>query len=181
MQLQLKGRSELLLWEVILLVVLVAWLACSLFLDGVVMPTLYGAGMMQQAGFASAGYALFEVFNHLELLAGAIVFTGFLGLEQPCWPVNRRHCLIMAAVLFIIPWVYTYGLTPQMGSLGMVLNELGEPLGDRAAASLPQSMQMMHWGYWSLELFKVGMALALLRQLFQGVVQLVRFSTFAEE
>ncbi|MFM7426654.1 MAG: hypothetical protein ACKO7W_16945 [Elainella sp.] len=109
--------------------------------------------MMTQPGFASAGYSLFWVFNHLELLCAASVLTSVLVLRQTA-PLPR-WILPAAGVLLAIALIYTYGLTPQMSALGLQLNWF-EP------TEVPTAMNQLHGGYWLLELLKLGLGGALL-------------------
>lgn len=140
-------------WHTIGLATLAVWLSGSLLLDLLLMPTLYSAGMMSQPGFASAGYSLFWVFNHLELLCAALVLTSVLVVRQAAG--LPRWFLPAAAVLLVIALVYTYGLAPQMSALGLQLNWF-EP------SEVPTAMNQLHGGYWLLELLKLGLSGALL-------------------
>ena len=65
-------------WPTIVMFTLGFWLSGSLILDTVIIPSLLAAGMMAESGFASAGYLLFSIFNHIELVCGALVLTGCL-------------------------------------------------------------------------------------------------------
>ncbi|MFM7353457.1 MAG: hypothetical protein ACKO1G_10510, partial [Microcystis aeruginosa] len=53
-------------WTTLAMVVLGFWLSASFVIDLIILPSLSVAGMMTQNGFASAGYLLFGIFNHLE-------------------------------------------------------------------------------------------------------------------
>lgn len=129
------------------------WLSSSVLLDFIVMPNMYAAGMLAQPGFASAGYRLFEVFNHLEVVCAALVLTGMLILRNG---VGDRWQIYLAAGLLAIPLIYTYGLTPEMGALGLQLDQF-------QVQETPALMNQMHGGYWLLEVLKLGMASALLK------------------
>jgi hypothetical protein len=146
-------------WSSLVMFALGFWLSTSLLLDAVIIPSLSAAGMMNQAGFASAGYLLFGIFNRIELVCAAIILTGFL--------VFRRHhslshlregwSIALATVLLVIPLIYTYILTPQMSGLGLQLN-----LADTAQVMSP-AMISMHGSYWFLEVVKFLAGLTLLR------------------
>jgi hypothetical protein len=140
-------------WHTIGLATLAVWLSGSLLLDFVLMPTMYSAGMMTQLGFASAGYSLFWIFNHLELLGAALVLTSVLVVRQTT--ELPRWFLPAAGLLFAIALVYTYGLTPQMSALGLQLNWF-------ETTEVPTAMNQLHGGYWLLELLKLGLGAALL-------------------
>ncbi len=147
-------------WHTIGLATLAVWLSGSLLLDFLLMPTMYSAGMMSQPGFASAGYSLFWVFNHLELLCAALVLTSVLVVRQtgllPRWFVPA------AVALLTIALVYTYGLTPQMSALGLQLNWFEAP-------EVPTTMNRLHGGYWLLELLKLGLATTLLSRSYRWI------------
>ncbi len=142
------------LWRKSIIVVLVAWLGASLLLDFVIMPSLYGAGMMDSSGFAMAGDMIFSVFNRIELLAGSVVLTGCLiwsAINSP-HPLKQQSVLLAtAALLMAIPLVYTYGLTPNMSALGIQLNLF-------ETATIPTQMDQLHHVYWGLELLKLTAA-----------------------
>ena len=147
-------------WQPIVLLSLATWFGASLLLDLLVMPTLYAGGMMETSEFASTGYALFGEFNHVELLLGATALTGLLAITQPLSQdssnLNARNtwrAIWPALLLFIIPLLYTYGLTPQMSALGLSL--------DGSLAEAPAAMTAMHIAYWGMEMLKFG-AIALL-------------------
>lgn len=153
-------QSQLLPWQQLVLLTLAGWFGASLLLDLLVMPTLYSGGMMTQSGFASTGYALFESFNHVELLLGSVVLTGLMVVvqQQDSTMPNQgetSHWRVLwpALLLFSIPLLYTYGLTPYMSALGLPLTE---------AAEVPSSMDAMHGLYWGLEMMKVSMISLLL-------------------
>jgi uncharacterized membrane protein len=143
-------------WRTIVLASLAFWLSGSLILDLVMMPGLYAAGMMTQSGFASAGYSIFWVFNHLEVLCAALVLTGVLVLDHISGTLGNRWMVPAAFGLLMIALVYTYGLTPEMSALGMQLNWF------ESASDVPAAMNQMHQSYWLLELLKVGLGGALL-------------------
>lgn len=145
-------------WQKAILVSLGFWLSSSLLLDWVIIPSLYGAGMMSQSGFATASYSVFWIFNRLELLCAALVLTGLLVLRntQNGSRLVGSKVIILSLLLLIIALIYTYILTPQMSALGMHLN-LFEPLSGK-----PLGMTQMHEGYWVLEAAKLTLGGTLL-------------------
>ncbi|MDY7012764.1 MAG: DUF4149 domain-containing protein [Cyanobacteriota bacterium] len=155
-----SNPSDRINWQVIVLFALGFWLSGSLLLDFVIVPSLFATGMMSQAGFASAGYSLFGLFNRIELVCAALVLTGFLAL-------NRRHLLsghrerrtiILSALLLAIAIIYTYIFTPQMSSLGLQLNWF-----ESNNVAMSPAMAQMHGAYWCLELLKFVSGVLLLR------------------
>ena len=81
-------------WDSAVLFLAVFWLGGSLIIDFVVMPMLYMSGMMTAPGFASAGYSLFELFNHVEMLLSGLMLTGVLqDTETPLSSVTRRRTM----------------------------------------------------------------------------------------
>lgn len=132
--------------------VLAFWLSSSILLDFVVMPNMYAAGMMAQPGFATAGYQLFEVFNHLEVVCAALILTGILIVRS----AGTRWPIYLAVGLLAITLIYTYGLTPEMSALGLQLDQF-------QVREAPALMNQMHSGYWLLEALKLGMTATLLK------------------
>ncbi len=139
------------MWQFVVMVALAFWLSGSVILDTVIMPTLYTSGMMNEPGFAIAGYSIFWVFNRVELFCAALVLTGSLVLcrtvESPTKP--DRRIVFLAALLLLVTLVCTYGLAPQMGTLGLQLN-LFNPVTET-----PALMNSLHLGYWLLDVLKV--------------------------
>ncbi len=149
-------------WSTIIMFALGFWLSSSSILDFIIIPSLSAAGMMQNSGFASAGYLIFGTFNKIELLCAALVLTGFLVLRFTRFIPDRelnqeRWSLILSVLLLAIASTYTYVLTPQMIGLGMQLN-LFETI-----STLPSAMVSMHEIYWLLEAIKLIAAATLLR------------------
>ena len=153
-------QSNRINWQVIILFALGFWLSGSLLLDFVIVPGLFATGMMSQAGFASAGYSIFGLFNRIELICAALVLTGFLAL-------NRRHLLphhqqrwaiVLSALLLTIAIIYTYIFTPQMSSLGLQLNWF-----ESSRVAMSPAMAQIHGAYWGLELLKFVSGATLLR------------------
>lgn len=135
-------------WQPAVLLTLGFWLAASLFLDWVIMPSLYISGMMTQASFTTVGYVIFWNFNRVELLSAAVVLTGVLALSKT--QVNwRRNGIILSVMLLVIALLDTYFLTPQMSAIGVNLN-----LFD-VETTIPATMNLLHGGYWVLEVVKL--------------------------
>lgn len=144
-------QSKQPIWQTILMLTLGLWLGGSLILDWVVMPSLYVSGMMTQAGFTTAGYAIFWNFNRIELLAAAVVLTSVLTLNQTAFITNnwRRGAVILASLLLGIALVNTYFLTPQMCATGVQLNLF------ESAREIPTTMNQLHAAYWFMEAVKL--------------------------
>lgn len=138
--------------QTILFAVLAFWLSGSLFLDGVVMPTLYASGMMTAPGFASAGYSLFWLFNRVELLCAAVVLTSVLVLRYTRHPWNRsgQITILLSILLLSVALMDTYGLAPQMSALGLRLDWFTD------SSEPPALMNQLHAGYWLLETLKLA-------------------------
>lgn len=138
-------------WQTAVIFTLAFWLGASLILDLVIMPGLYASGMMSQAGFASAGYAIFWVFNRIELLCAALVVTGVLVLDRIHFFAGSksRTAIFLSFILLILALVYTYALTPEMSALGLNLN-LFDP-----ATEVPTKMSLLHESYWVMEVIKL--------------------------
>lgn len=135
-------------WQPAVLLTLGFWLAASLFLDWVIMPSLYISGMMTQASFTTVGYVIFWNFNRVELLSAAVVLTGVLALSKT--QVNwHRNGIILSVLLLVIALLDTYFLTPQMSAIGVNLN-----LFD-VETTIPATMNLLHGGYWVLEVVKL--------------------------
>ncbi|MGK7891141.1 MAG: hypothetical protein AB4042_17570 [Leptolyngbyaceae cyanobacterium] len=144
--------SPVLSWQSVVLFGLAIWLSCSVLMDVVVMPSLYATGMMDQPGFASAGYSIFWVFNRIELVFAALVLTGVLALYfllQPTHPVGRG-AIALAMFLLAIPLIYTYALMPNISALGLDLTPFS--LSEQFSTAISQ----LHRDYFGLELFKLA-------------------------
>ncbi|WP_448573535.1 DUF4149 domain-containing protein [Trichothermofontia sp.] len=149
--LELKERD----WRSLALLTLGFWLSGSVLLDLVIMPVLYTTGMMSDANFATTGYTLFNVFNHIEVFCAALVLTIMLVFRYlhvqvatklarwENWSVSLAIGLLGVALLF------TYLLTPQMGAMGIQLNLF------QAAVETPAGMNQLHGIYWALEVLKL--------------------------
>ncbi|PSF36860.1 hypothetical protein C7H19_12595 [Aphanothece hegewaldii CCALA 016] len=146
-------------WPTLVMFTLGFWLSASLILDLVIMPSLSASGMMAQNGFASAGYSLFGIFNRIELVCAATILSGFLIFSRNHTLIHLRQTwlIALAGVLFVIPLIYTYILTPQMSGLGLSLNAFD------TVQTMPTGMIYLHEGYWVLEAIKFIAGLTLLR------------------
>lgn len=147
-------------WSAVVIIAVAFWLSALTILDLVIIPSLSSAGMMANSSFASAGYVLFEVFNHLEIVCAAIILTGVLSYHHLIHKYNYRS-IALAIALLLITLIDTYFLTPQMSGLGLSLNLFdAEPLMSKA-------MIYLHQSYWVLDLVKLFSCLFLLRYCYQ--------------
>ena len=145
-ELHSRGFSQ----RAILSTILVFWLSGSLLLDLMIMPSFYASGMMATADFATAGYTLFWIFNRVEILCAALLLTGVLVLgnhQSQTSKVDLR--VVLASLMLAIVLVYTYGLTPQMTTLGLQLDLFNTP-------DIPATMSQLHGTYWFLEILKLA-------------------------
>ncbi len=147
-------------WTKYLFYVLLGWLTAGLLLDFVVMPSLYIAGMMTSSDFAGAGYVLFGLFNHCEIMAGAVVLTGVLVLlsEGVLDYYNRIATIIEGLTLLTIALFYTYCLTPAMSALALSLD--GSEL-----IEVTRAMNILQFEYWALEVIKFSLLFLFVRRL----------------
>lgn len=144
-------------WRTTLALALSLWLGGTLLLDLVVMPSMFASGMMLEPGFASAGYLLFHNFNCIEVLLAALSLTGLLAwnYSSDLHLLESKTTLIFTVLLFLIPFVYLYGLSPWMSSMSLPLN-----LFD--GTSIPTAMFPLQGFYWVLESLKLAAIVALL-------------------
>ena len=156
-------------WSTVIMFVLGFWLSGSLVLDCLIVPGMMTSGMMQEPGFASAGYLIFGTFNHIELLCAATVLAGCL-VYRYGYRLNSeidRKAIFVASILLVISLAYTYVFTPQMSSMGMTLDLF------TTVKTAPSSMAVMHLAYWSLEAIKLIAAATLLRTFFRNSCSIV--------
>ncbi|ELR98009.1 hypothetical protein [Gloeocapsa sp. PCC 73106] len=147
-------------WSAIVIITIAFWLSGITILDLLVIPSLSSAGMMSQSGFASAGYVLFGIFNHLEIVCAAIILTGILSFRHLSQKFDAWS-ILMAIALLLIALIDTYLLTPQMSGLGLSLNVFEvEPL-------MSPMMVYLHQSYWFLDLFKLFACIFLLRYCYE--------------
>ena len=156
-------------WSTIMIFALGFWLSTSLLLDCLIIPGLLSSGMMNQEGFASAGYLIFGTFNHVELICGALVLSGCLVFNfQKTGNVGNFDKYVFAAfALVAIALSYTYFLTPQMSGLGLTLD------GFSNIETASNSMGMMHFAYWGLEIVKIVLATSLLSKFYRNSCNLI--------
>ncbi|HHP7246032.1 MAG TPA: DUF4149 domain-containing protein [Elainellaceae cyanobacterium] len=140
-------------WQTAIILTLALWLGGSLILDLVIMPGMYASGMMEQSGFAAAGYSIFEAFNHIEVFSAAVVLTGLLAIQHGASQLVQRArlAIALASLLLVITLIYLYGLTPEMSALGLNLDRFESP------PSVPAAMGLMHGSYWVLEICKLAL------------------------
>lgn len=163
-------------WDVLVLAVATFWLSSSVLLDFFMMPMMYESGMMNEPGFASAGYGMFWLFNRVELLCAAAVLSGLLALRHRFGSSDGRFdgrgavasgsrsrwALMISGVLLAIAFTYTYFLTPHMSALGINLSgNFSEPA--------PQAMGYLHALYWGLEAIKLFAAGWLIKLCYRDV------------
>jgi Domain of unknown function (DUF4149) len=153
-------------WQAIVMVALIFWLSGSLILDIVIMPSLYVSGMMTSPEFAAAGNLMFWGFNRVELICAALASTGLMVLSHLAkdFGKGRRPAIILSLVLLAIALIDTYALTPQMSALGMQLNLF------ESAAEVPSGMNLLHQGYFGLEVLKLAVGGTLLSWCYQNQV-----------
>jgi hypothetical protein len=157
-------------WSTAIMVALGFWLSGSLVFDFLIVPGMLTTGMMNESGFASAGYVIFGTFNHVELLCAATILAGCL-VYRFGDSFNQRvsyKSVLTAATLLAIALVYTYIFTPQMSSAGMPLDMFAN-----SSQTTSSTMMVMHLAYWSLEVIKLVCAGALLRTFFRNSCSLV--------
>ncbi|ABA20869.1 conserved hypothetical protein [Trichormus variabilis ATCC 29413] len=135
-------------WQTATLFALGFWLSASLVLDWVIMPSLYLSGMMLQEGFTTAGYAIFWIFNRLELLSAAVVLTGIL-VWSKTHTQGKVNMTVIAVMLLAIALLNTYFFTPQMSAIGVNLNLFA------TESAIPATMNLLHGGYFILEVVKL--------------------------
>ncbi|MBO3461480.1 DUF4149 domain-containing protein [Aetokthonos hydrillicola Thurmond2011] len=147
-------------WQTIAMLTVGFWLSASVFLDWVIMPSLYFSGMMSQDSFSTVGYVIFWNFNRIELLAAGLVLTSVLALCRTQHNSSRVG-IALAVVLLGIALVETYLLTPQMSAIGLNLNLFEE------VTQVPADMNLLHSFYWVLEAIKLVAGGTLLSQCFR--------------
>jgi hypothetical protein len=148
-------RNKQINWSTIIMFALGFWLSASLTLDILVIPGLATTGMMNQAGFASAGYVIYGIFNRVELLCAALVLTSCLVLNRDR---QQKWSIGLASILLGIALAYTYILIPQMSGIGMQFNILETS----QTMTMPASAIAMHGSYWFLEIVKIAIGSILL-------------------
>lgn len=144
-------------WRTTIALTLSVWLGATLLLDLVVMPTLYVTGMVIEPGFASAGYTLFSIFNRVELVGAALVLSGLMAwnYSEHLQLLRSKSTAIFAVLIFLIPLICLYGLTPVMSSLSLNLDLFN-------GQGIPELMFPMQGLYWALESLKLAGIITLL-------------------
>ncbi|NJL81974.1 MAG: DUF4149 domain-containing protein [Chloroflexaceae bacterium] len=151
------SRSKSEVWLAAVLLTLGFWLSASLLLDAVIVPCLSAAGMMAEAGFASTGYLIFGLFNHVELLCAAFVLVGTLVLTSDCLDRSQaKGAIALSLAMLAVVLLCTFVLTPQMSGLALALNQFATP------APMSSSLLLLHGVYWGLEGVKLLAGTALL-------------------
>ena len=167
-------------WDVLVLAVTAFWLSSSVLLDFFMMPMMYESGMMNEPGFASAGYGMFWLFNRVELLCAAAVLSGLLALRYQSGSFDGRFdgqgtvssgsrsrwALMISGLLLAIALAYTYVLTPHMSALGI---KLSINLSGNFSEPAPQAMGYLHALYWGLEAVKLFAAGWLIKLCYRDV------------
>jgi hypothetical protein len=145
-------------WQTIVIFTLAFWLSSSLFLDVVIMPSLYTTGMMATPDFASAGYVIFGIFNRVELLCAGLVLSSFLAAchTRHTFRGWNRTAVLFSLLLFAVVSLFTYILTPEMSALGLSLNLF------ETSTTVPTGMNELHGSYWLLEVLKLAIGATLL-------------------
>ncbi|KAM3098144.1 DUF4149 domain-containing protein [Phormidesmis sp. 146-35] len=141
------ASSQSVAWHKILTLTLAFWLGASLFLDLVIMPSLYASGMMSQPDFVPAGYGIFWIFNRIELLCAALVVTGVL-VQRKMTANSKRTSVLLSLLLLSSAMICTYFITPEMGALGIQLDLF------ESSIATPDGMNQLHISYWILEMIK---------------------------
>lgn len=155
-------------WVGAVLFALMFWFSSSLLMDFVIMPGLFVGGMMNQPDFGPTGYAMFWVFNRLELLCVGVILTGLLVTRQTrreqdvlTSGFRSRWATEIAVVLLGITLVLTYAIAPAMGALGASLDPFA------TTTVVPDAMGHMHGLYFGLEALKL-LGCGVLLSLFYG-------------
>lgn len=147
-------------WQTVILITLGCWLSSILLLDLIIMPSLYLSGMMVADGFASAGYSVFWVFNRLELVAAGLVLSGCFVLSNQFR--SFRWSIIAAVLLLSLSLFATYSLAPQMSAIAINLHTLDN------VSLIPDSMDVLHGLYWSVEAVKLAILALLFKSFWQN-------------
>ena len=156
-------------WSATIMFALGFWLSSSLVFDCLVIPGLLSSGMMNQDGFATAGYTIFGTFNHIELICAALVLAGSLvwNYRSSLGQIKIDRSVLFAGILLAIAIIYTYILTPQMSAWGMSLTS------SESVEQIAMPMKTMHIAYWSLEATKLILATSLLSKFYRSSCRLV--------
>ena len=150
-------------WHAIIIGSLAFWLSGSFLLDFIIIPSLSATGMMNEGGFASAGFVIFSIFNHIELVCAALVLIGALVFYFRHHLQDKKQFLWLtfSAILLLIPLAYTYLFTPNLSGWGLSLHQFG------VSSEMPEQMLVWHGGYWFLEIVKYVLGITILRWCYQ--------------
>ncbi len=148
-------------WSAIILFSLGFWLSGSVVLDFVLIPSLSVSGMMNGTDFASAGFLIFGVFNHIEIVCASLILTGTLVFSARGYLTQDRKAIniVFASLLLLIALAYTYFFTPNLTAWGLLFNQFSS--GDITA--MPTAMKYWQGSFWFLEVMKFAIAGTLLR------------------
>jgi hypothetical protein len=154
-----QGNHKSVNWFAIILGSLGFWLSGSFILDFVVIPSLSLTGMMESDDFASAGFTIFNIFNHIELVCSAVVLTGVLVLSFNHYLQGKKQVLFLSfsSILLLIALAYTYIFIPNLTGWGLSLHQFG------TTVEMPKSMIVWQGGYWVLEGIKFILGITILR------------------
>jgi hypothetical protein len=146
-----------------ILIVLAFWLSGTVLMDAVMMPVLYTSGMLQSPSFGPVGYALFWVFNRIELLCAGLVLAGVLAVRSlESWRTRLSlRVVLLAAGLGLIALAETFGLTPAMSALAAHLT--------LSSGDVPPSMNTLHLGYWVLDSLKLLAGAGILYSVYRAI------------
>lgn len=130
-------------WSWVCLGLPVAWLGARLVVDGLLMPLLFGNGMMQTASFPSLAGEFFAWLDRLELLAAGLLLTASLLRNR----LQLDPAILLATnLLLAIALLQTYWLTPSLSGLSFALQQAGE---------MPTAMPLQQGLLWALETTKL--------------------------
>ena len=141
-------------WSAIILFSLGFWLSGSVVLDFILIPSLSISGMMNGTDFASAGFLIFGIFNHIEIVCASLILTGTLIFYSQGYLTSERQFshIFFASLLLLISLAYTYIFIPNLTAWGLLANQyIGE-------AGMPSTMMFWQGGYWLLEITKFAIA-----------------------
>lgn len=156
-------------WFAIILGSLGFWLSGSFILDFVVLPSLSVSGMIKADDFASAGFTIFNIFNHIELVCASLVLTGALVLYFRHYLQGRKQVLFLtfSSILLLIALAYTYLFTPNLSGWALSLHQLG------VIAEMPKQMLIWQEGYWILEAIKFVLGIIIVHWCYHGQDELI--------
>ena len=109
--------------------------------------------------FLVLDFSFFGVFNHLEIVCGALVLTGVLTLKNKGFLSSDKefYHLLWSGLLLFIALAYTYIFIPHLTASGLLFNQYS------SQTTMPSAMIIWHGIYWLLEITKLLLAGTLLR------------------